>query len=40
MHASLCRLGAAGKLSAMRFGASNKTFKLECKLNAGKQKQC
>lgn len=40
MHASLYRLGAAGKLSAMRFSASNKTFKLECKLDAGKQKQC
>lgn len=38
MHASLYCLGAAGKLSAMHFSASNKTFKLEFKLNTGKQK--
>lgn len=39
MHASLYCLVAAGKLSAMRFTASNKTFKLEFKFNTGKQKQ-
>lgn len=39
MHAALYHLGAAGKLSAMHFSASNKTFKLEFKLNTGKRKQ-